>query len=246
LRLVSIHSYGRIQNGENANPTSDTINAGCYAADVVSGEGDRCKNGFLRLFYKWKELMGRRLNTWIVAALRPPLLIIGFVARVIYRPLFGWYDRKLAREGQEDLAEDIQTYISFVFRELEGQIVPNEGESVPPPFDYAVVTIEASPFRLKFTRGRGGLAVQLAPRFSPRGWHELSTVLNVLDVPGVKRGSIASLTQAGDLMRQHIVALTKAHTEGYPQLKRQLMEIYERDQIIRKQIETEINRRIYG
>jgi hypothetical protein len=66
-------------------------------------------------------------------------------------------------------------------------------------------------------------------------------------VPDVKRGSIASLSQAGDLMRQHIVALSKAHTEGeYPRMRRQLMEIYERDRIIRKQLETEINRRIYG
>jgi hypothetical protein len=191
--------------------------------------------------------MGRRSNTWIVAALRPPLLILGFGARVIYRLLFAEDDRKRATKSQEDLAEDIQTSIPFLFRELEGQIVPNEGECFPPPFDYAVVTVEVPPFRLKFTRGRGGLAVQAAPRFSPRGWHELSAVLFALDVPGVKRGSIAGLTQAGDLMRQHIVALSKAHTEGeYPQLKRQLMEIYERDRIITKQLEAEINRRIYG
>jgi hypothetical protein len=191
--------------------------------------------------------MGRGLNTWIVAALRPPLLIIRFVARGIYGPLFAWHDRKLAREGQEKLAKDIQISIPFIFNELEGQIVHDEGESFPPPFDYAVVTVEASTFRLKFTCGRGELAIQLAPRFSPNSWHELSTILNVLEVPGVKRGSIASLNQAGDLMRQFIVDLSKAFTESeYPRVKILLNEISERDRIIRKQLETEINRRIYG
>lgn len=191
--------------------------------------------------------MGKRLNEWIVAAVRPPLLIIGFALRPIYRLFFSRADRKLAKKNQDKFSEEIQDCVPFAFRELGGQIVPNEGENFPPPFDYAVVTVEASPFRLKFTRGRGELAVQVAPRVSPDSWHELSTVLNVLDLPGIRRGSIATLFQAGDLLRQYAVEISKALSDSeYPQVKKKLINTYKHDRIITKQLENEINRRLYG
>jgi hypothetical protein len=191
--------------------------------------------------------MGRRINKWIVDAVRPPLVIISFASRPIYRLLFSRADRRQAMKNQERLAGDIQDCVPFVFHELGGQIVPSPDAHFPPPFDYATVTVEASAFRLRFTRGREELIVQVAPRFSANSWHELSTVLSALDPPGVKRGSIVSLFQVGDLLRQYVCEISKALSENeYSQLKVQLAEIYKHDRIITKQLENEINRRLYG
>jgi hypothetical protein len=134
----------------------------------------------------------------------------------------------------------------FLFSEMEGRIVPSEGGEFPPPFDYAVVTVDISQIRVRFTTGRDHLAVQIAPKFSPNSWHELSTVLSVLEVHGIQRGSISGLGHAGRLLQSHLAEIRDAFAEDrYPHLSAQLQEIYERDRIVTKQLETEINRRLY-
>lgn len=191
--------------------------------------------------------MGTMAKRWMVTALRIPLLVVGFILRPIYGLLFSRYDKKLARRNYEVLAKDIQDDLPFVFGELAGYILPDKSQRFPRYFDYAVVTVETSVFELKFTRGRGELTVQVAPKFSPDGWHELSTILFVIDIPGVKRGSIATLRQAGDLIRQNMNAISSAMSENkYPEIKAQLVDLSMRDRIVAKQLETEINRKIYG
>jgi hypothetical protein len=181
-----------------------------------------------------------------VAVLRPPVLLIGFIARPLYRLLFSRSDKKMAKEQEERLANDIQSYLPFLFSEMEGRIVPNEGVEFPLPFDYAIVTMDLPYVLLRFTRGRDHLAVQVAPKFSPNGWHELTTILSVLDVPGVKRGSISNLSQAGSLLRSNMKEIVRVFADDqYPLLKTQLREIYARDRVATKQLETELNRRLY-
>jgi len=190
--------------------------------------------------------MDRRFGAWLATALRPPLVAVAWVGGRLYRLLFSRYDEKLAKEHEEKLAADIQNVLPFLFDEMGGRIVPNEGVEFPPPFDYAVVTVDISPVRLRFTRGRDHLTVQVGPKVSPSNWHELSTALSVLGVHGVQRGSISGLEQAGRLLRLYRSELTDAFSEDqYPRLRAQLEEIYERDRIVTKQLETEINRRLY-
>ncbi|MGA8734591.1 MAG: hypothetical protein WB558_11790 [Terriglobales bacterium] len=175
------------------------------------------------------------------------MLVLHWVAGGIYKLLFSHADEKLAKKREEKLAADIQRCVPFLFGEMGGRIVPNEGVEFPPPFDYAVITIDASGLRLRFTRGRDHLAVQIAPKVSPNSWHELSTVLSALEVPGIQRGSISELAQADRLLQLHMKEITDALAEDqYPHLRAQLQEIYGRDRVATKQLETEINRKLYG
>jgi hypothetical protein len=190
--------------------------------------------------------MRRRFGVWLAAALKPPLLVLGWVAGGIYKVLFSRTDEELAKKHEEKLAADIQNVLPFLFDEMGGRIVPNEGVEFPPPFDYAVITVDTPHIRLRFTSGRDHLAVQIAPKFSPNRWHELSTVLSVLEVHGLQRGSISGLAQAGRVLHRHVSEITDAFTEErYSDLRAQLQEIYERDRIVTNQLETEINRRLY-
>lgn len=179
--------------------------------------------------------------------LRPPLVLVGSVTTWIYQLLFPHHDEKLARRHEEQLAGDIQSFVPFLFNQMRGCIVPNEGIEFPPPFDYAVITVESSGIRFRFTRGRDHFAVQAASPICPDNWYELSTVLSVLELPGVKRGSISTLSQVDSILQLFKQEIADAFSEqGFPNLKAKLCEIYVRDRTVTKQLETEINRKLYG
>jgi len=190
--------------------------------------------------------MRRRFADWFTAIIRPPFVAAGLVARPLYRLLFLRSDERLAREAEQELAADVHTYLPFLFSELNGRIVPNQGVEFPPPFDYAVVTMDVSQVLLRFTRGRDHLAVQVAPKSYPDNFHEVSTVLTTLAVPGIQRGSVSCVSDAGRVLRQHMEEIERAFTsEEYPRLSAQLQEVYARDRVAVKQLETELNRRLY-
>lgn len=129
---------------------------------------------------------------------------------------------------------------------MDGRIVPNQGVEFPPPFDYGIVTLDVSKVLLRFTSGREHLAVQVAPKSFPNNFHEVSTVLTTLGVPGVERGSVSCLSDASRVLRQHMGEIQRAFTpEEYPGLKARLHEVYARDRVVVKQLETELNRRLY-
>jgi hypothetical protein len=182
----------------------------------------------------------------LTAILRPPFLLAGLVAKPLYRFLFSRSDERLAREAEQQLAADVHTYLPFLFSELNGRIVPNQVVDFPPPFDYAIVTMDVSQVLLRFTRGRDHLAVQVAPKSYPNNFHEVSTVLTALEVPGIQRGLVSCLLDAGRVLRQHMGEIQRAFTpEEYRRLGAQLQEVYARDRVAVKQLETELNRRLY-
>jgi hypothetical protein len=184
-----------------------------------------------------------KFGGWIAVALRPPLRAIGFVMGQLYKLLFSGRDKRLAKDQEQKLATDIRMYLPFLFSEMAGRVVPNRDVEFPPPFDYAIVTVDVSCALLRFTRGRDHLAVQVASKAFPDRWHELSIVLTVLEVPGIQRGSITELSQAGRLIRSNMNEIAKALSEiEYPRLRKQLDEVYAHDQAVRKQLETELNR----
>ena len=189
----------------------------------------------------------RRFSTWLATILRPPFLLVGLIAKPLYRLLFSRSDESLARKAEHELAADVHTYLPFLFNEMDGRVIPNQGIEFPPPFDYAIVTMDVSQILLRFTRGRDHLAVQVAPKSSPNNFHEVSTVLTTLGVPGIQRGSISCLPDANRVLRQNMEVIAPAFTpEQYPQLKTQLDEVYARDRVVVKQLETELNRGLYG
>jgi len=51
----------------------------------------------------------------IIAILCPPLLVLGFVFGSLYKLCFGWLDKRMARQSEQRFAEDIRTYLAFLF-----------------------------------------------------------------------------------------------------------------------------------
>jgi len=114
----------------------------------------------------------------VVAILRPPLIVLDFIFGHLYKLCFGWLDRRMARKNEQRFAEDIRTYLSFMFTEHEAQIIPNENIPFPPSFDGAYVTVSVGTIRLRFCRGRGDFSVVVASEFAPQHWEDFRLVAN--------------------------------------------------------------------
>ena len=104
----------------------------------------------------------------VIAILRPPLLVLGFVFGNLYKLCFGWLDKRMARQNEQCFAEDVRTYLAFLFSEHGAKVIPNEGVPFPPGFDGAYVTVAVGNLRLRFVRGRGDFSVRLASALSLR------------------------------------------------------------------------------
>jgi len=112
----------------------------------------------------------------VIAILRPPLLALGFVFGNLYKLCFGWLDKRMARQHEQRFAEDIRTYLAFLFSEHGATVIPNEGVSFPPGFDGAYVTVAVGNLRLSFVRGRGDFSVRVASAFAPNDWEDFRLV----------------------------------------------------------------------
>lgn len=112
----------------------------------------------------------------VLAVLRPPLLVLGFVFGNFYKLCFGWLDRRLARQNEQRFADDIRSHLAFLFAEHSGKIIPNQGTPFPPSFDGAYVTVAVGELRLRFVRGRGDFGVFVASEFAPQHWEDFRLV----------------------------------------------------------------------
>jgi hypothetical protein len=112
----------------------------------------------------------------VIAILRPPLLVLGFVFGNLYKLCLGWLDKRLARQHEQRFAEDIRKYLTFLFSEHGARIIPNEGVPFPPSFDGAYVTVAVGNLRLMFVRGRGDFSVRVASAFAPNDWEDFRLV----------------------------------------------------------------------
>jgi len=192
--------------------------------------------------------MDRRVAKVVVAIIRPPLLLLGFIFGGIYKLLFSGRDRRLALDDQQRLIQDIRSRVPFLASRENTCITPVDFGDTPPPFDYAQVDVVCPPLKFRFSLGRGELAVYVNREDAETHGQELSLVLNLLDLrPEIKRGSIKDFSDVDGLLREHWEALAGAFSEArYPELRKQIEDAYARDRVITKQWEIEINRRLYG
>lgn len=119
----------------------------------------------------------KREPRWI-SIIRPPVLVIGFVLKILYAGLLGWWlDRLLSRIGDKRLAEEVKQNVPLLFDEkVGGRILPCETR-LPRSFNLAVATISTPDFLIQFTRARGELSVRLASTKPPHTWEDLCVVL---------------------------------------------------------------------
>src|SRR5437660_8950399 len=159
--------------------------------------------------------MGRELNSWVIAFVKPPIDAIGFVVKPIYSLLFGWLDRKTAKDNQNRFANEIRAELPFLFNELGGRIIPNEGVRFPPGFDYAIVTIQAADLFFKFIRGRGDLDIYVASRNVPKEWHDVLLVVRTMEDPDDMRySSFIFLRDAAVVLRKKMPLIQTAFSSA--------------------------------
>ncbi len=113
---------------------------------------------------------------FLLAILRPPFIVIGFVFGNLYKLCFGWMDKRAAKVNVQRFADEIRINLSFLFTEHGAHIIPNEGVPFPPSFDGAYVTLSVGPIRLRFCRGRGDFSVMVASEFAPQQWEDFRLV----------------------------------------------------------------------
>jgi hypothetical protein len=120
----------------------------------------------------------KREPAWI-SIVRPPLLAIGFVLRILYAGLLGWWlDGLLRRIDDRRLAEDVKQNVPLLFdNKVGGRILPSETR-LPRSFDLAVATVSTGDFLIQFTRVRGELNVRLASAKPLHKWEDLCVVLS--------------------------------------------------------------------
>jgi hypothetical protein len=98
-----------------------------------------------------------------------------------------------------------------------------------------------------FTRGRGELKVSLSPRCAPDDSYELPLVIAALDSKEVVEVAQSThLAEVGDLVRARLDELNDAFSERqYPEFKTKLSSVKDRERILTRQAEWELNKRLY-
>jgi hypothetical protein len=161
--------------------------------------------------------------------------------------LLGLLDRPLARRNERRLRTDVAEAMPFLFEERHARVVPNEGVDFPPPFDYALVTVEVENMLIRFFRGRGEFSVHVGCTARPCHLHELGLVLSLLDKQcEIRRWGIVDVWHAATVLESHIDLLKRALGGEAPDeaLMRGLAHVATSDRIAIREAEWEINKHL--
>lgn len=166
----------------------------------------------------------------------------------IYTVIWGRADKRLALKQQERLATEIQEQLFFLFKDYGARIVPNIGIRFPPPFDYAVVTLEVGELLFRFVRGRGEIDVQVKSKSAAKEWHDISLVIGALDNPDeMQHRTFVGLVDVAAVLKQNMSRINDAFCgPKYLELQQRLADFNKFARVVTKQLETEINRRLYS
>jgi hypothetical protein len=191
--------------------------------------------------------MSNRFQRWLVLELMRPIVLIGSIIEKIGKPFFGPRAIRASIQREHQFAEEIRQQLPFLFNEYNGRIVADESLAHPHPFDYAVVIVELENFCLRFIRGRGELAVQVAAMGVPDGWEDLPIVLELLGGYEAKSRLILLLSDVETMLKPRMGRVREAFSPSqYTDLKPQLLQAREYERTVARQLSAEINRRLYG
>lgn len=158
----------------------------------------------------------------LVELIRPPVLLAGFVAKTIYRAMFGWWlDARLQRKANRALWDDVQANFYFLTSQAQMDF---SGPTTIHPFDYASVQISWENLLVTITRGRGDTAVSIAPGHVPNDNYELGRLIAALERRHLREGDmVKSLAGAANLLQRHLQQLNVAFSEQeFPRTKQLL------------------------
>jgi hypothetical protein len=123
--------------------------------------------------------MNRGKKFAIIDLVGPLFGALLFTVNVLYNGLFGWWlDPQIQRGRNRKFLDDIEASLGRLVS--EGKIVDQDRPNIM-PFDGATVKVIYQNIIFDFTRGRGDLAVSLAPRHVPNEEHELGPLVATLE-----------------------------------------------------------------
>jgi hypothetical protein len=166
--------------------------------------------------------MRKHTRQLLAELVRPPVLLVGFVVKTIYRAAFGWWlDPWLQRRANQLLIEDIRAKLPFLFP--DGSIVQHPQIRVL-PFDYASVEVGWGNLLFSFTRGREETNVVVAPRHAPNMCYELGPVIAALENRRYTEcDAVNDLYDAANLVQPYLQTLNAAFSErDFPIIKQKL------------------------
>ena len=99
----------------------------------------------------WRELV--EIVQFGLVGLKP-------VFDAVYWALFGWIDRRVARQNTEALRVDVEAAFGSLFRDRGAVFVANRPDDCEPAFDYAKVTVAVAGGQLEVWRCRGDVDVR--------------------------------------------------------------------------------------
>ena len=188
----------------------------------------------------------RRENRMRIMELVWPILAVPYLTlKGLDKVLVAWWlEPWLQRRKNQSLWHDVKTTLCFLYE--KGMPIDEKHTSVL-PFDYASVHLAYDNMQVCFTRGRGELNVSLSPRNDPTDGFELPLVLAVLDSRDVTEIAQSSdLAGVADLLRTRLKELNHVFSQNeYPEFKRKLLEVKNNMRIRTREVEWELNKRLY-
>jgi hypothetical protein len=168
-------------------------------------------------------VMERRARDRVMAALlRPPILALGFLVKLAYRLVFGWWlDPLLQRRWNKALLEDIKSNLPFLFSDSDGE---NKASLVVRHADWPTIEVLWGNLLFTIVRWRDETYVSVAPRSVPTKVYKLGRVVDMLERGHPSEHTeINDLVKAGHLLRPRLIALNSSFSqEEFPRTEGRL------------------------
>jgi hypothetical protein len=191
-------------------------------------------------------VMKKQTREQLMALTRPVFRGVIATLGVIYNRLFWWLDILSQRRENAALTDDIEANLYFLYS--RGEIVKEPWlKTAVHPFDYAVVKITYNNVCFSITRGQEQLNVLVSPRHNPRDTHDFYIVAAALDATDMRElKPYKYLSDLAELLRPRMNALNDAFSESrYSEFSEKLSCIDRELDVMRRQAEWDLNRRIY-
>jgi hypothetical protein len=158
---------------------------------------------------------GRQVSL-LIEVLRPLVLLVAIILRLIYRVLFSWWVNPLLdRQFRRSFAEEIRLAMPFLFDLYGGRIVSDPNARANDPH-MGYVCIATAGLVFKFRRWRDeSYGVQIAPSFAHTQFYDLLEALRLVDpAPDTKLPLLdISWHPWGKLLEPRFLLLEKAFGE---------------------------------
>lgn len=149
--------------------------------------------------------MQRQREKLVVAIVRPILLAVGFVVKLIYAVLFAWWVHPwVQRKGNAKLIGEIQAQLAFL-------VLQDSANMKAIRADWPTVELSWENVLLTIVRWHDEISVMVAPRSAPGKAYLLGHVIAAMENRHLSdRYAVNDLSDAAELLRPRLEALNAA------------------------------------